>query len=105
MKKQRRRAKWAKNAFVLPGTGNRGVKVPDGSPEAIEKALRTLKRQMKDEGVVQEMRDRREYTKPSAERREKMKEAKRRNAKEVARQKRLDAKKVCWTILTENGPV
>ena len=105
MKKQRRRAKWAKNAFVLPGTGNRGVKVPDSSPEAIEKALKTLKRQTKDEGFLQELRDRREYTKPSAVRREKMKEAKRRNKKEVARQKRLDARKECWTVLTENGPV
>jgi len=73
--------------FVSPGNAL-GVKIPDSSSYAIEKGLRIFKRQIKESGKLQDVKDRREYTKPTTARRKKMNDAKRRQAlqhkKEVA---------------------
>ena len=103
-KPKRRQKRWKMRDFIVPGGGTHAVKVPDNSPMAIEKALRQLKRQLKDSDLFQEIRDRRYFKKPSLEKREKMQAAKRWNAKEVREQKRRDKMQQCWTILTTNGP-
>ena len=79
------------------------VKVPDTSPQAIEKALRQLKRQLKDSELFQEMRDRRYFKKPSLARREQMQAAKRLNEKRVREEKLRDKRHTCWTIMTKDG--
>tara|TARA_R100000458_G_C8277595_1_gene253163 strand:+ start:1072 stop:1413 length:342 start_codon:yes stop_codon:yes gene_type:complete len=52
-----------KDEYFIPG----GVKVP--KPEELEIALRIFKRQLKEDGKLQELRDRRYFEKPSAKKR------------------------------------
>ena len=49
-----------------------GVRVVNGN---IELALKTFKRKMKDSGKLEELKDRKEYIKPSAVNRKKMQQA------------------------------
>ncbi len=49
------------------------VKVKDG--EKIERALKRLKRKFRDTKVLQTLRDKKEFTKPSVERRQQIKKA------------------------------
>lgn len=104
-KPRRQRKRWKRRDFIVPGGGTHAVKVPDNSPQALEKALRQLKRQLKDSNLFQEVRDRRYHTKPSWEKREKMKNAIRLNEKHVREQRERDRKQECWTVLTVNGPM
>ena len=46
-----------------------GVKVPDSDPGTLEKAMKYLKRQMKDDGTIMRLKDKRYYEKPSMRRR------------------------------------
>ena len=57
---------------------------------------------MKDNGKLDELRERREYTKPSAKRRKNMDDAIRAEKRRVRLQKAWDKKKVCWTMIV-NG--
>ena len=59
----------------------------------IEKAIRLLKRQTANDGVLKELRNRRGYWKPSDKRRRKRGEARRRRAKEAAKMERLSVGK------------
>tara|TARA_R100000152_G_C6744925_1_gene168594 strand:- start:77 stop:418 length:342 start_codon:yes stop_codon:yes gene_type:complete len=52
-----------KDEYFIPG----GVRVP--KPNELEIALRMFKRQLKEEGKLQELRDRRYFEKPSAKKR------------------------------------
>lgn len=87
--------------FILEGQPN-GVKVPSSDAGDLEKALKVFKRQQKDQGIFDELRERRYYTKPSQARYVKMKEARRHNAKKVAKQKAFEKKHPCWMVI-ENG--
>lgn len=49
------------------------VKVKDG--EKIDRALKRLKRKFRDTQVLQNLRDKKEFTKPSVERRQQIKKA------------------------------
>ncbi len=49
------------------------VKVKDG--EKIDRALKRLKRKFRDTQVLQTLRDKKEFTKPSVERRQQIKKA------------------------------
>lgn len=49
------------------------IKVKDG--EKIDRALKRLKRKFRDTQVLQTLRDKKEFTKPSVERRQKLKKA------------------------------
>ena len=44
--------------FYVPGNGL-AVKVPDGEPGTLEKAMKYLKRQMKDDGTIMRLKDKR----------------------------------------------
>jgi len=49
------------------------IKVKDG--EKIDRALKRLKRKFRDTQVLQNLRDKKEFTKPSVERRQQVKKA------------------------------
>lgn len=55
----------------IPGCAT-GVKVVNGN---IELALKTFKRKLKDSGKIEELKNRKEYIKPSAVKRKKMQQA------------------------------
>lgn len=55
----------------IPGCAT-GVKVVNGN---IELALKVFKRKLKDSGKIEELKDRKEYIKPSAVKRKKMQQA------------------------------
>ena len=73
-KRFQKRKRHSRKDFFIPGTPS-GVKVPDNSPESLEKALRYLKRQMKDTDVIGRFREKQEFIKPSAVRRKIKKDA------------------------------
>jgi len=87
--------------FILEGRPN-GVKVPSSDYGDLEKALKVFKRQQKDQGIFDELRERRYYTKPSAAKYKAKAEAKRHNDKKVAKQKVFDKQNPCWLVI-ENG--
>jgi small subunit ribosomal protein S21 len=60
------------------------VFVKDGEP--IERALRKFKKKIQDSGLLQELRDREFYEKPTTERKRKKSAAKNRWRKELAKQ-------------------
>jgi|21_taG_2_1085346.scaffolds.fasta_scaffold00254_28 ribosomal protein S21 len=71
-KKGFRRPRRGKHEYFIPGA--LGIKVLDGN---IELALKKLKKEMKEAGVISEYRERRYYTKKSQVKRVKMEEAQR----------------------------
>lgn len=76
MQKKFKRSKRSKKDFILPGAGLNGVKVPEGG---LEQALRIFKKQIKEAGIIQDLKARKEYVKPATKKRLKMKEARRWN--------------------------
>ena len=77
-KKKFRKPRRAKHEYFIPAA--LGIKVLDGN---IELALKKLKKETKEAGVIAELRERRYYTKPSAKKRKKMDDA-------IRWQKKLD---------------
>ncbi len=61
----------------------RSVIVPDGN---VEKALRKFKKKIQESGLLLELRDRAEYTKPNVIRKQKKKQAVRRWKKQLSSQ-------------------
>ena len=53
---------------IVPGNGM-AVKVLGSKPHDIEYALRIWKRKVKDSGVIEELRERMEYEKPTSKKR------------------------------------
>ena len=103
MKKRPQKTKrYRKDDFIIPGCGT-GVKVPDGSSYALEKALRVYKRNMKEFGTLAEFKERRYHAKPSHVKRVKMKDAIRRQTRWQQQQDAYWAKH-CWTVMFESGP-
>ena len=88
-----------RHEFIIPGIPS-GVKVPGSSPGDIEKALKIFKRQMKDSGTMEELRDRRYYEKPSAKKTVKMEKAVRAQYKDDKRRKWQD-KNYIWTAIVD----
>ena len=99
MQKRKKFSKrYTKNDFILKGKSS-GVKIP--APEAFEKGLKIWKRQVKESGVIQELKSRREYIKPSAMKRKLRNDAKRKQEYRTRIEKRYwDT--VCWSVLTDN---
>lgn len=73
-KKSYKRKRWSRQDFYVKGNAQ-GVRIPDDSPEALEKGLRYLKRQMKDTNTIGILKSKQEYIKPSAKRYKKKKDA------------------------------
>ena len=88
--------------FYLSGNPD-GVKVPDAKPGTLEKALKYLKRQMKDSDVLFKYKEKAYYEKPSQKRKVKMERARAMQHKYDSMQKRLHNKNTCWLVMTKNG--
>ena len=84
--------------FVIPGVPS-GVKVPGTTTGDLEKSLKILKRQVKDMGVFEELRDRREFEKKSAKKRKQMNRA----IRSLQKMRRMEAmnEKDCWTFIID----
>ena len=76
------------------------VRVPDNNPGSLEKALRYLKRKMKDEDIFQKLRSNEYYEKKSAKRRKQMDEAIRWQ-KKVERDRKARDKNYIWTAIID----
>ena len=87
-----------RHEFIMPGCPS-GVKVPGKSSEDLEKALKILKRQVKDSGIFEELRDRREFEKPSAIKRKQMNRAIRFQQKWERSRKAYDKANPCWSAI------
>jgi len=68
------RKKLGRHEFFVEGNPS-GVKVPDASTGTLERALKYLKRQMKDSDTIGKLRANKEFIKPSAKRRKQMQDA------------------------------
>jgi len=99
-RKKQFRKKLGRYEFYVEGCPN-AVKVPDNSPGTLERALKYLKRQMKDADVVGQVRAKREYIKPSQIKRVQKQEAIRKLAWETKKQKEAE-KNHMWTAIV-NG--
>ena len=83
--------------FVIEGNPD-GVKVPDTNSYTLERALRYLKRQLKDSEKIIKYRSKKEYIKPSLKRRREKEEAIRYQQYKVKNEKR-DMKGHIWTAI------
>ena len=93
------RKKLGRHEFYIEGNAS-GVKVPDPSMGTLERALKYLKRQMKDSDVIGKYRSKREYIKPSFKRRIQREEAIRQNAYQIKQEKRNE-KGYVWTTIVD----
>ena len=93
------RKKLGRHEFFIEGNPS-GVKVPDPSTGTLERALKYLKRQMKDEDVIGQYRAKKEYIKPSQVRRVAKEQAIRQNKYDVQKQKELE-KNYIWTTMVK----
>ena len=94
------RKKLGRHEFFLEGNPS-GVKVPDASSGTLERALKYLKRQMKDEDVIGQYRSRKEYIKPSQRKRVQKNEAIRKNKYELKKQAMME-KNYIWTAMVKD---
>ena len=83
--------------FFVPGNAL-GVKVPDSSPGTLEKALKYLKRQLKDNDTIMQLKANRYYEKPSTKRRRVKEEAQRAQWTKERQAERADKNHV-WTAI------
>ena len=92
-----------RHEFIMPGVPS-GVRVPGSSPGDVEKALKIFKRQMKDSGTLEELRDRRYFIKESKKRVVKMEKAVRAQQKHDRWRKAQD-KNYIWTAIIDGKAV
>ena len=86
--------------FYLAGNPD-GVKVPDSSPGTLEKAMKYLKRQMKDSEVLLKYKEKAYYEKKSQKRKVKMERAVAMQKKYDSQQKSMYGKNQCWFIMAK----
>ena len=88
--------------FYLEGCPE-GVKVPDGDSFTLEKALKYLKRQLKDSEKLFLYMNKRYYEKKSHTKRVKMQRAVAMQRRDDAIQRRMYGKNQCWLVMTKDG--
>jgi len=98
-KKRPFRKKLGRYEFYVEGCPN-AVRVPDASPGTLERALKYMKRQMKDANIMEEFRSRKEFIKPAQVRRVQKKEAIRKLSWETKKQKEA-MKNHMWTCIVD----
>jgi len=103
MKYNNSKRRYKRNDFILDGSGT-GVKVPDASPEALEGALRSFKKNLKEAGTLMEYKARQEYTKKTTIRRKQREDAER-NQKIATKREIEYWDNMVWTIMTKNGAI
>ena len=95
----KRRKRLTRQDFQVPGQP-RSIKVPEGAN--IEQALQRFRRMMKHTGVIQELKERRYFIKPSLKRKVEMERAIGLQRKEQKRVDREMSNNSCWTVIV-NG--
>ena len=90
--------------FILEGRPN-GVRVPSADSHDLEKALKVFKRQQKDQGIFEELRERRYYEKPTAKRYKAKSEAKRHTDKETRKEKASSRKHTSWHVIMDGKAI
>ena len=88
--------------FYLPGCPE-GVRVPDPDKYTLEKALKYLKRQLKDSEKLLLVKERRYFEKPSSKRVKKMERARALQKRHDAMQRRTDKHYESWLVMTPRG--
>ena len=90
--------RYRREEFYVPGNGL-AVKVPDSNPGTLEKALRYLKRQLKDDNTMMRLKSNRYYEKPSLKRRKRKEEAIRNQQYHERIKRGYDRHHPCWTVI------
>jgi|TARA_R110001606_G_scaffold47384_1_gene120637 small subunit ribosomal protein S21 len=93
----KKRKRLTREDYQIPGCAT-GIKVPDGS--SIDMALKRFKKMMKMTGIIDELKERRRYEKPSKLKYEARKRAKAIESKTTKRDIRRESKQ-CWTAILD----
>ncbi len=72
--------------------------------DSLEKAMKILKQKMSKEGILQEVKRRRFYEKPSVKRKRKMREARKRRRREMKRRSGAPTQNAAAAAEKEKGP-
>ena len=93
----KKRKRLTREDYQIPGCAT-GIKVPDGS--SIDMALKRFKKMMKMTGIIDELKERRRYEKPSKLKYEARKRAAAIESKTTKRDIRRESKQ-CWTAILD----
>jgi ribosomal protein S21 len=88
--------------FYIPGNPD-GVRVPDDEFFTLEKALKYLKRQLKDSDKLLIAKERSRYIKPTEKRKKKMEKARAMQQRHDMMEKRNAKNYPSWLIMTSKG--
>ena len=98
-KKPFKKKSFGRHDFYVEGNPD-AVKVPDSSTYSLERALKYLKRQLKDSDKLASYRAKKEYIKPSQVRRKEKEEAERNNQYQLRMEKRHE-KGYVWVAIED----
>jgi len=101
MEDYKKRKRYNRNDFILDKSGT-GVKVPDESSAALEGALRSFKKNLKEAGKLEEYKNRKTYTKPTSVKRRARIEALRNEQFRWKAEKKLQDNYI-WTAIIDDG--
>ncbi len=101
MEDYKKRKRYKRSDFILDKSGT-GVRVPDESQAALEGALRSFKKNLKEAGKLDEFKGRRTYTKPTSVKRRARIEACRNEQFRWKAEKKLQDNYI-WTAIIDNG--
>tara|TARA_R110002020_G_scaffold3614_1_gene16059 strand:+ start:135 stop:458 length:324 start_codon:yes stop_codon:yes gene_type:complete len=101
MEDYKKRKRYKRSDFTLDKSGT-GVRVPDNSSAALEGALRSFKKNLKEAGKIDEYKNRRTYTKPTSVKRRARIEACRNEQFRWKAQKKLEDGYI-WTAIIEDS--
>ena len=101
MEDYKKRNRYKRSDFILDKSGT-GVRVPDESPAALEGALRSFKKNLKEAGKIEEYKDRKTYTKPTMVRRRAKIEALRTEQFRWKAEKKLEDGYI-WVAILDDG--
>jgi ribosomal protein S21 len=90
--------RYRREEFFVPGHGL-AVKVPDSNPGTLEKALRHLKRQLKDDDTMMRLKAKKHYEKPSLKRKKIKDEAVREQQYRERIRKGYEKYNPSWTVI------
>ena len=101
MEDYKKRKRYKRSDFILDKSGT-GVRVPDESQAALDGALRSFKKNLKESGKLDEFKGRRTYTKPTSVKRRARIEACRNEQFRWKAEKKLQDNYI-WTAIIDNG--
>jgi|TARA_R110000744_G_scaffold19375_3_gene51286 small subunit ribosomal protein S21 len=93
----KKRKKFTREDYQIPGCAT-GIKVPEGS--SIDMALKRFKKMMKMTGIIDELKERKRYEKPSKLKYEARKRAKAIESNNTIRDIKRESKQ-CWTAILD----